>query len=195
MRLRLILLAICAVPLLAQNNGPTYHLDWGVRTRVLGQRLFGLPAVGETVPGAVMAQVRNFPRDWGRDREGLGKRLASEYGQFAIRELTEYFVAPALNEDPRYERLGDVFPLHQRLKRTMVGTVWVRKLQGSGHTFCYSRVVGVYASWGIASRWHPAQHHGLSEVAWRGATRLGVEVGGNAFREFWPDVRKRLKRH
>ena len=178
----------------AQSKGPTYQLDWGARTRALGGRLFGLPAVAETVPGAILSHVRNFPRDWSRDAVGMRNRLASQYGQFAVAELTEFFLAPALNEDPRYERLGDSFPFTHRVRRTIVGTLWVRKLHGTGHTFCYSRPIGVYASWGIASRWHPPQHHGFAEVAWRGATRLGVEVGGNVFVEFWPDVRRRLKR-
>ena len=180
--------------LLAQSSGPTYQTAWGPRGRVLAKRLFGPVAVVETLPGAMISQVSNFPRDWDRGWPGARNRLASQYGQFAISELTEFFVAPALNEDPRYERLGSRFPFGQRVKRAVVGTFWVRQLQGDGHTVAFSRFAGAFASWGVASRWHPPEHRDFSEFAWRGSMRLGVKVGGNAFREFWPDIRQRLRR-
>jgi hypothetical protein len=194
-RLTLILVAACSLTAQpAQTKGPRYNLDWGIRTKTLGKRLFGLPAVGGTLPGAILNQVNNRPRDWERTWEGGRNRLASQYGQFAISEVTEYFIAPAFNEDPRYERMGEAARLGQRLKRVLTGSLWVRKLEGEGHTFCYSRVVASYASWGVASRWHPAEHRDFAEFASRGSFRLVNRIGGNAFREFWPDIRRKLKR-
>jgi len=169
---------------------PAGDADWKTRETVFLKKLVGLQAFYETVPGAISDHVRNFPTQWGRGPDGFGKRVASQYGQFVLSELIEGGVQAIHHEDPRYFRLGHGGFVH-RLKHSVVSTFWVPK-PGGGHTFAYSVPAGVYGSWAIATRWSPPDLQTPFKIVQWGSVGMGVKVSANSFREFWPDIKKKV---
>lgn len=161
-------------------------------------QLFGLQAVYETIPGLVFDTTRNFPREWGRTLAGTGKRFGNQYSQFLMSEMIEFGVGSLHHEDPRYFRLGEGAPMGQRVWN-VVKSPWIaRNANGDGTSrVALGRISGVYGAWGIASRWSPDSVNGVAPFFIWGTFGMGTKAGGNAFREFWPDAKRRYfsKKH
>src|SRR5205823_1605076 len=58
--------------------------DFHVRAKELGHQLVGVQAFFEVIPGTISDHARDFPKEWTRSFGGLGKRFASQYGQFLV---------------------------------------------------------------------------------------------------------------
>jgi len=58
----------------------------------------------------------------------------------------------------------------------------------------YSRIIAAYGAAYISRTWFPPQYHTFGSGLKAGTTSLGIDVGMNLLREFWPDVKKRLRR-
>ena len=112
------------------------------------------------------------------------------YGQFVLSELIEAGVQAIHHEDPRYFRMGKG-GFGKRLKHSVVSTFWVPK-PGGGHTFAYSVPAGVYGSWAIATRWSPPDLQTPFKIVQWGSVGMGIKVSANSFREFWPDIKKKV---
>lgn len=167
--------------------------DWSDRRRVFFRKLLGPQAILETVPGTAFDTARGFPRQWGRGGTGIAKRLGSQYGQFVVGETIELGVSALHHEDPRYFRMpGEAFG--RRFRHAMASTVIVRGASGS-KTIGLARLANVYGSWAVATTWNPPDQRNALKIARYGTLGLGIKAAGNLFREFWPDVKARLKRH
>ena len=166
--------------------------QWSDRGRVFFKKLFGPQAVLETVPATIFDTARNFPRQWGRGGYGIAKRVGSQYGQFAIGEAIELGVSALHREDPRYFRMAGQ-PFGRRLGHALKSTVIVRGANGSD-TIGLARLADVYGAWAIATLWNPPDQRNIQQIMKYGTLGLGIKAGSNVFREFWPDVKKKLKR-
>ena len=176
------------VPVTAPIDPP----EWSDRRRVFFRKLFGPQAILETVPGTIFDTARNFPRQWGRTGLGTVKRLGSQYGQFAIGETIEMGVSALHREDPRYFRLPDAH-IAPRIGHALKSTVIVRGADGSD-TVGLARLADVYGAWAVATLWNPPDQRNIRQILKYGTLGLGIKAGSNVFREFWPDIKKRLKR-
>ncbi|MBM3740247.1 MAG: hypothetical protein FJW39_31220 [Acidobacteria bacterium] len=186
-------LLVC-VTAFSQTAPQTYvPPTWKERRTVFLKKMFGPQALVETVPGAAFDTAREFPSSWGRGAGGFGKRTLSQYGQFAVGEGIEMGVAAFRKEDPRYHRAGEGAAFSKRIGRIVASGVVTRNHEGN-RTIALSRLGNIYGSWAIASRWNPPEVRSARSVFLNGSLGLGIKVGGNAFREFWPDIKKRLKR-
>lgn len=166
---------------------------WADRREVFLKKLFGPQAILETVPGTAFDTARGFPRQWGRGGTGIAKRLGSQYGQFVIGEGIEMGVSALHKEDPRYFRMPDAH-FGRRLGHALASTVVVRNTSGSP-TVGLARLVDVYGSWAIATTWNPPDQRRPAKIIANGTFGLSLKAGSNVFREFWPDVKRRLGRH
>lgn len=177
----------------APAAAPVSPPKWSDRRNVFLKKLFGGQAILETMPGTAFDTARGFPRQWGRGGVGIAKRIGSQYGQFVVGEFIEAGVSIVHKEDPRYFRMpGERFG--RRLRHSLVSTVVVRGVNGSP-TIGIARLANVYGSWAIATTWNPPDQRNIWKIAGWGTLGLGIKAGSNVFREFWPDVKKRLKKH
>lgn len=166
--------------------------SWTDRRNVFFRKLVGPQAFIETVPGAIFDTARGFPGQWGRSGLGFAKRLGSQYGQFIVGEFIEAGVSVLHREDPRYFRMpGERFG--KRLGHALSGTFVVRGAHG-GRTLAVGRLANIYGSWAIATFWNPADQRNAVKIFGNGSLGIGIKAGSNVFREFWPDVKKRLKK-
>src|SRR5262249_37183201 len=110
----------------------------------------------------------------------------SSYGQRAIKGVDEFSTAELWpHEDLRYHRseLQGTFP---RLMYAVIHTFWVPRDVRSGQTFAAGRVIDAVAAVGFSCAWLPRRvapfGAGMASVG----LSLGLDVGFNVLREFWP---------
>ena len=146
----------------------------------------------ETAAGAVTGTVRNSPHEWGRGVGGFAKRVASGFGQHAIKESIQFGVAAWHHEDLRYHRsnLEGTWP---RVGYALKSTVIVPRTNRSGKTVALGRVSGNLGAGMISRLWQPASASGLGAGLASGGIGLGISAGANVAREFWPRRRKTKK--
>lgn len=176
-------------------TGPAQWIPptWAERRQVLLKRMFGPQAILETVPGAAFDTARGFPRQWGRGGPGITKRLGSQYGQFVIGEVIEMGVSALHKEDPRYFRMPNA-RFRKRLGHALTSTVVVRDTHGKP-TIGLARLADVYGAWAIATTWNPPEQRHVGQIMKYGTFGLSIKAASNVFREFWPDVKRKLRRH
>ena len=179
-------LGLFARPLLAQSM-PT----WRERGDLFLYRALGPPAVWGTLPGTAFRTYRDFPA-WGRDASGIGRRAASQYGEYVVGEAIEMAVSGLRGEDLRYRRVGAA-PMGRRIKMVLARVVVARNAEGRW-TPALGRIANEYGGRAVASRWGPPETQTVRSVLRYGSTGLATSAGANAFREFWPDVKKRFSR-
>jgi hypothetical protein len=140
---------------------------------------------------AAIYQARDSVPQWGQGLEGYGKRFASLYGWRSVKYSIQMGIGALLHEDPRYlpsKRSG----------------IWQRALYATSRTFVsqkdnggirigYSRFIGAFGSSYISRQWHPESYRTPREYFYTGALSIGFDAAGNVLREFWPDLKKRLR--
>ena len=163
------------------------------RLRFYQQTTFSPFALVGPLTGAAATQwVTGKPPQWGQGFPGYGRRVLSGYGRQVIANTVALGVAFALREDPRHYPTGR-------------HGVWIRALYAarqvvvshntSGRlTPAYFRIVGAYTAGFVSNAWYPAPASNVDSALYRGSTALFSDVVWQEFKEFWPDIRRRLHR-
>lgn len=153
--------------------------------------MVGFQAFIETVPGTAFDEARNFPRQWGLGLSGIGRRFASQYGQFLLSETMAMGIGAVSHEDPEFHRHG-TGTVGSRVKR-VIRCSFVADTTGGGRTIALSQWAGTYGAFAVSTLWSPPEHRNIRSVVGYGTLGLGLKMGGNAFSEFWPDVRRLMQ--
>ena len=156
------------------------------------KRLYAVRALTATLPSAALDQVRVWPKQWGSDGSGFEKRLASRYGRYAVGVGIEETAKAIHYEDTRYRPLGQG-TLSRRVEHAVVGTALARRKDGSP-TPAWSLAANAYGSAGVAILWMPHQYRTAASVAEWGSTSMGAFALSNLAREYWPDLKRMLRR-
>jgi hypothetical protein len=147
------------------------------------------------VLGATFIQwtTRN-PPEWSQGFAGFGRRLLSGYSRQLIANSVAFGVAWTDHEDPRHYRTGQ----HGIRRRSLYAAreaVLSRNAETGKLMPAYSRIVGDYAAGFVSNAWYPAQFSNVHDALWRGSTALASDIVWQEFKEFWPDVRRKLSFH
>jgi hypothetical protein len=198
-RLALALLAIAAsAP--AQNDwkfSPT--VDEPIRPLSLKHKfyLFSYRTVepsawGKSLFTAGIAQWGDSPPEWGQGMEGFGKRYGHRVLNRAVENAIGFGVAVALREDGRYYRRprGTVV---QRIGNALSQTVTTRTTEGN-LTFPGWRLAGNFGAQFVSNAWRPESQRGAGDTMLRGTISISYDAAANVFKEFWPDIRRKLFR-
>jgi hypothetical protein len=144
--------------------------------------------IGFAVHSAI-DQFRDTPNQWGRNADSFGMRMASHFGTSLLRETTAFGVREADHEDPRYFRSGEGSNW-SRTKFALKRTFMVHNDRGSIMP-AYSSIIADYATPFLVHEWRPERF--TPAIGFRNGTiSLGIGAATNVWREFWPDVRKKL---
>ncbi len=136
-------------------------------------------------------QARDSVPEWGQGMEGYGKRFVSAYGRRSLRYSIQMSLGIMLHEDPRY------FPSQKT-------GIWKRVVYAGSQAFVahkddggtrpgYSRFIGAFGSAYISRQWHPESYQTAQDYLTSGAASIGFDVARNIFREFWGDLKKKLR--
>jgi hypothetical protein len=164
--------------------------EYGIQVhsfRTFVKRLYSVRALTSTLPAALVEQVHNWPDEWGKDRLGFEKRIASLYGQFVIGVGLEETVKAIHYEDTRYRRLGHG-NFFRRTAHAVTDTVTARRQDGS-RTPAWSLMANAYGSWGIATLWSPPEYRTAASIVEWGSSGMGTFAVSNLAREYWPDIK------
>jgi hypothetical protein len=106
--------------------------------------------------------------------------------------FTEAIVPALTHEDPRYYTLG--YGGFFRRARYALSRVVITRTDSGRNTFNISEVAGNGMEAGLANLYYPPQERSLHNTAVNWATQLEAASLNNIFREFWPDIRRKVFR-
>jgi hypothetical protein len=141
--------------------------------------------------GAGLDHMHNDPSRWGHGFGGYADRLGSQAGMVVVRENLAFGVRALDHEDPRYVRSGQSGVL-KRARYAMGQTFVARNAHGDTMP-AYSIVASGFATPFVADAWRPEPVNAGRELR-SGAMTIGMKAANNLFLEFWPDIRKKLRR-
>jgi hypothetical protein len=138
---------------------------------------------------AALDQMGVRPVQWGGHPESFAIRFASYFGDSLLKHTIEFGVRAVDHEDPRYFRMGHGRPL-TRFGHAVFHTFVVHSDRG-GWMPAYSLPVEAFATPYLVRQWRPERFH-TSTTLEAGTLNVGIEMGANILREFWPDMRRAL---
>ena len=139
---------------------------------------------------SALGTAPNRPKEYGPHWGGFADR----YGMGMTRSVTgnaiEAGVGLILREDPRY------FPVPDHPFKTRLGNV-VRltfAARGGGGSLgpVYARYMAIFGDSFLSNSWRVHREANSRDALLRTAEGFGGVLAGNAFEEFWPDVKKRV---
>ena len=140
--------------------------------------------------GAAMGQWTDSPPEWGQGSAGYGRRLGSGYARMFISQSIRFGVAAADGEDPRSEASNES-GIWRRTRHAVLGNFVAHSTRGAEMP-AISRIAGPYGAAFVSNAWYPASHADTPHALERGTSAFGSSIGWSVFREFWPDIHRKL---
>jgi len=134
----------------------------------------------------------NSPREYGPHWDGFGKRIASGIAVSGVSDAVEASVGALWGEDPRYRRQGQG-SAGARLKYVVKMAFMADRASGDARP-AYARFIAIPSSQIISNAWRPPSEVGVGDTTLRIGLSFARQIGGNAFSEFWPDLRRKITR-
>jgi hypothetical protein len=136
-------------------------------------------------------QISDSDKSYGQGAEGYAKYFAASYATFVIGNyLTEGIFPAVLHQDPRYFRLGCCG--WKRLGYAMGQIFWTHTDRGTGQVN-FSELGGNAVAVAISDIYYP-DDRAAGEFVSGWATQIGVDMGVNILKEFWPEINRKLSR-
>jgi hypothetical protein len=104
--------------------------------------------------------------------------------------FVEFIVPAIMREDTRYYTRGKGGFL-KRAKYSLSRAVITRNDAG-GETFNAGEIIGAGAAAGISNLYYPASEHTFGNTARKWGQSVGIDAAIFMFKEFWPDIDRRL---
>jgi hypothetical protein len=143
---------------------------------------------------AGIGQAENTDPSYGQGAEGYAKRYATNFGDGVTENFMVGAVFPSLlHQDPRFYQTSKGTFMH-RLGYAM-SRILVTRSDSGAEQFNYSEILGSTATATLVSyAYHPRDDRKLSSIATTWATQVGYDTLTCVTREFWPDLRRKIKR-
>ena len=163
------------------------------KLRYHAEALYGVWPLAGTLAYAGLLQELNAPKEWGDGAAAYGRRVASTEGGAVIHSVLAFGLDTTLHQDPRYFR-SDRKGFFRRLAHAARDTVMTHKDAG-GETFSTWRFGSAYGEAFISNLWYPDRLDTVRLGFLQGSLRVGFDLVSNLSMEFWPDIKKKLRRH
>jgi hypothetical protein len=143
---------------------------------------------------AAISQAKDGEPGYGQGASGYAKRYGSQFADGTIENYMTKAVLPSvLHQDPRYYRLGQGGFWHRMAYS--VSRTFVTRSDAGQTQFNYSEIVGGAVAGGISAyTYHPRGDRDLPDVVSVWGTQVGYDALGFVIKEFWPDIRHRLRK-
>ena len=145
-----------------------------------------------TAGGAAERRLGNSPKEYGPGWEGFGKRYGMRLSGVSTGNAIEAGLGSIWGEDPRYFRSPD-HALGARLKYVIKSTFMAPGRDGRWHV-AYARHAGNVGNNFLSNTWRVESENGPDDAAVRCIWGITGKMGGNAFSEFWPDIKRMVFR-
>lgn len=141
---------------------------------------------------AGISQAENSEKGYGQGFDGYAKRYASQFGDGTIESYMVEFGFPVVfKQDPRYFRVGQG-SFTSRTGHVLKRLVVTRGDNGKDQ-FNVSEVFGSGSAAAISIyTYHPQDERNFSNVASVWGEQVAFDAAEMMFKEFWPDVRRKI---
>ena len=144
---------------------------------------------------AGIAHLQNSNPSFGQGAKGYANRYVRSLGDTMVGNLMTEAVFPSLlKEDPRYFLLGD----NGRTTRQRLGyaltRVLITRTDSGGRRFNFSEFLGNGVSVALSNTYYPETrtiHDNMNKLA----LQVGTDALSNVLKEFWPDIKRKMKHH
>jgi hypothetical protein len=146
------------------------------------------PFVGVT---AALAQVAGQEKSFGRGPGAYGVRYGTSFADSTISSFMTSAIFPALlKQDPRYfeRREGSAW---RRAAYAASRTVITRGRSGEAQ-FNLSDIGGNGVAAAVSSLYYPSGDHSTAQTLTRWGSQVMWDAVSNEFKEFWPDIRRKM---
>jgi hypothetical protein len=152
----------------------------------------GPPSLAAGAITSAISTAQNNPREYGPHWDGYFKRQALRLPGSAVSGLMEAELGALWGEDPRY---------HRATTKSAKGRVWhavktaFLAYDRDGKAMpAYARFIAVPASNVIANSWRPDSQRTVGQTSTRISLGFVSRISANTFAEFWPDIRRALRK-
>jgi hypothetical protein len=173
-------------PTAATGTAPYSKMTEGERFHYYVNHMFSAESVLRSAVGSGIEQAIDSPHEWGLGAEGYGRRFANSYAQHIMQSTLMYGSSVALHEDNRYFRSGESGFL-LRLKYAVTSSFLARRDDGT-RCLSFSRIGSIAATAFISREWQPPSANGPGHAVSAMGNAIGVDVGFNVAREFFPKI-------
>jgi len=143
---------------------------------------------------AGLNQAQNSESGYGQGSKGYAKRFGANFADGTTENLmTEAIFPSLLHQDPRYFQLGKG-GLWRRT-RYAISRIFLTRSDAGGTQFNYSEIMGSATAAGISTfSYHPHADRHFSNALNLWGSELGFDAFTYLAREFWPDIRRKLRK-
>jgi hypothetical protein len=154
---------------------------------------FDYPSYGLAAAFAGLSQLQNDNPSFGQGLKGFARRYGSAVADQDLGNyMTEAILPSLLGEDPRYFRRGHgSFPGRAAYAASRV---LVTRTDAGTSRFNTSEFLGNGIVASIGNLYYP-DDTGLRYTAQRMFTQIGTDAFDNILKEFWPDVKRKWRKH
>jgi hypothetical protein len=161
------------------------RLSTGEKFKLFVDESISLHALAEWSLGAAINQAADTPHGYGQGGEGYATRFgASMAGSATSSFFSTFLLASALHQDPRFFPERD--PTLTRSVKYSVQRLFVTRNDEGRDVANWSGLVGPLLSEGLANAYWPERERTAGQTFQRYGIGLGVRLGGNVLREYWP---------
>jgi hypothetical protein len=171
---------------------PFRPLDNAQKVGTFVRRSVEPTALGKSLFTASIAQWRDSPTEWGQGMDAFGHRYGHRLATRACEEGIGLAGSLLLHQDPRYFRSGQE-GIWRRTRHAILHTLRTRTDEGDW-TFPGWRMAANYGSQFISNSWRPDRENTVNDALRRGTISVGYDMASNVFKEFWPDIKRKLFR-
>ena len=141
---------------------------------------------------AALSQAQNDDAPFGQGGAGYAKRVGASYVDQVQFGFFKEFTYPTLfSEDPRYYRLGQG-PVKRRLLHAVAHSVVAYHDNGTP-MFNFSEWLGEISAISVSNLYHPGAERGFTPAAQNIALDVGLDIGYDELREFWPEIARKFR--
>lgn len=172
------------------NNEPYSPLSNRDKAKLYVNRVYAPSGLLRSAFSAGYNQWVDDPPEWGQGMLGYGRRYGHRVLNRGVESAIGVGVATTLGEDPRYFYSGEQ-GVFRRVKYAIWNTLTTRTDDG-GRRLSTWRFAGNYGASLVSNSWRAPSQDSFSQAMQRGTLSIGFDVAGNVFKEFWPDIRRKV---
>ncbi len=169
-------------------------VSWGVNDKLsyhFKQSVGPLALLGDAAYAAIL-QEADTPTEWGQGGSGYGKRFGSTVACSGIHSALAFGLDASLHEDPRYYRATSG-GLLRRAGHALRGTILTHTDKGT-ETLALWRFGSAYGAAYLSNQWYPGRLNTVTLGFSEGSLQLGFDLASNVAAEFWPDLKRMIRR-
>ncbi len=141
-----------------------------------------------------ISQAEDSEPGYGQGAAGYGKRFGAALADGTIENFMTGAILPSLlRQDPRFFESGKGSFSHRT--GYAISRIFITRTDSGHQQFNYSEIVGSALSASISTySYHPKADRTLSNTASVWGTEIGYDTITIVVKEFWPDIRRKLRK-